>query len=112
MKYCLIVLATGCLLGGYVFAADMSGDNVSIINDTWTVNQGHTMNSMKDYVEDVGGKMMVVTNGMETMMESDMTMSNGTVVMKDGTYKTKGGSMMKLKNGDKMDMDGNITIGK
>lgn len=54
------------------------------------------------------GKMWVIKDGKSTAMTAEMTMSNGTKVMTDGTYMTKDGKKMKMKNGESMRMDGEL----
>jgi hypothetical protein len=66
----------------------------------------------KDCVMMENGKMMVMKGGQSSDLTQDMTMSNGTVVMADGTVKMKNGKTMKLKNGDCVWMNGNITHAK
>jgi hypothetical protein len=58
------------------------------------------------------GKMMMMKAGkaMEPMTAS-MTMSNGAVVMLDGTVKLPGGQVVHLKDGQMMMMDGTIMDG-
>ena len=55
------------------------------------------------------GKMMIVKDGNLMLIQKDITLSNGTVIMADGNYMEKGKSKMKLKDGDHVDMDGNMT---
>ena len=59
-----------------------------------------------------GGKMMMMKAGkaMDPMTAS-MTMSNGAVVMPDGTVKTPGGQELHMKDGQMMMMDGTIMDG-
>jgi hypothetical protein len=59
-----------------------------------------------------GGKMMMMKAGkaMDPMTAS-MTMSNGAVVMSDGTVKLPGGQVLHMKNGQMMMMDGTIMDG-
>ena len=45
------------------------------------------------------GKMMMVKNGKSMMMDKDMTMSNGTKVMKDGKIMMKDGKSTMMKDG-------------
>ena len=52
------------------------------------------------------GKMMVAKDGKSMPMTTEMTMSDGTKVMKDGTVMKKDGTKMTMKNGDTMDMSG------
>jgi hypothetical protein len=59
-----------------------------------------------------GGKMMMMKAGkaMDPMTAS-MTMSNGAVVMVNGTVKLPGGQELRLKDGQMMMMDGTIMEG-
>jgi len=54
------------------------------------------------------GKIMQVKNGQTTLLERDITMSNGTKITGDGTCIKKDGSKMKFKEGQHMDMSGNM----
>jgi hypothetical protein len=47
-------------------------------------------------------------NGKTMMMEEEMTLTNGTMVMMDGTVKMKNGKTMMMKNGDMLDMNGRM----
>jgi len=59
-----------------------------------------------------GGKMMMMKAGKAIdPMTASMTMSNGTVVMRDGTVKLPGGQEIRMKNGQMMMMDGTIMDG-
>ena len=64
---------------------------------------------MKDGVMMKDGKMMMMKDGKTMMMDKDMKMSNGTMVMMDGSVKTKKGKMMKMKEGDMMMMNGKMS---
>lgn len=55
------------------------------------------------------GKMMMVNDGKFTPMERDITLPNGMKVMKSGSYMPKGGTKTELKEGDHIDMEGNVT---
>jgi hypothetical protein len=51
--------------------------------------------------------------GEQTMaMDNDMTMHNGTMVMKDGTVKKKNGKTMMLKDGQCVYMSGRMKMMK
>lgn len=56
------------------------------------------------------GKMMKVNNGKMTILDYDMTMSNGTRIRSDGSYIKKDGNKMMMKDGQHMDMEGKITL--
>ena len=64
--------------------------------------------TMKDCVMMKDGKMMMMKDGKTMNMDKDMTMSNGTMVMKDGTVKMRDGKTMMMKNGDHMYMNGKM----
>jgi hypothetical protein len=58
------------------------------------------------------GKMMTMHEGKPMgPMEHQMTMSNGTTVMPDGTVKMKDGAQTHMKNGQMIMMDGHIMEG-
>lgn len=65
---------------------------------------------MKDCVMMKDGKMMVMKDGKTMMMDQDMTMKNGSMVMKDGTVKMKDGKTMMMKEGESMDMNGKMKM--
>jgi len=72
----------------------------------------HHMMPMKDCVMMKDGKLTVIKGGKHMDMTEDMTLSNGTTVMKDGSVKMKDGSTTTLKDGDCIYMDGKIKRGK
>ncbi len=65
---------------------------------------------MKTSVMMKDGTMMLMKDGKTMAMEKDMTMTNGTVVMMDGTVKTKDGKTMMMKEGQSMDMNGKMMM--
>jgi hypothetical protein len=54
------------------------------------------------------GKLMMVTNGNITLMVNDHTMPNGTVIKTNGIIMDKNNTFINMKNGDQMDMEGNL----
>ena len=67
------------------------------------------MGMKKDCVMMEGGKMMVMKGGNTMAMDKDMTLPNGTMVMTDGTVKTKDGKTMMMKDGDCVYMNGKMS---
>ena len=55
------------------------------------------------------GRMMQVKDGNLMLIEKDITLSNGTVIMADGNYMEKGKPKTILRDGEHVDMDGNVT---
>jgi len=64
--------------------------------------------SFPDGVMMKNGKLMMLKTGKLTMMDHEMTMSNGTKIMSDGTIMKKNGTKMMMKEGQHMDMSGNM----
>ena len=58
------------------------------------------------------GKMMVMENGQTSPLTEDRTLSNGTVVMSNGTVKMSDGTTSTLKEGEYVNMDGTMGMGK
>ena len=54
------------------------------------------------------GKLLMMKNGQTTQLTTDLTLDNGTVVMANGTVKTKDGVITNLKEGDYVGMDGTV----
>lgn len=96
-----MILAIGLFLGLAVFAQEKPMDK----------KMDHKM-AMKDCVMMKDGKMMMARNGDTTMMEHNMTMSNGTMVMPDGICKRKDGKTSTMKNGDVICGDGKMMMNK
>jgi hypothetical protein len=63
---------------------------------------------VRDHVMIKDGKSVVVKDGKFMLLEEEMTMPNGVVVMPNGSYTTKEGKTLKLKEGEKMTMDGKL----
>jgi hypothetical protein len=111
MKRIFVLLGAMIVLGGYALAADTyqgggSMDGSSVMSSTSTMSQSL---GVGDYVTMSNGRAMVMRNGVQSPIDNDITLSNGTVIMKDGTYKTKGGTSKTLKEGEMIDMDGKVT---
>ena len=82
-----------------------SQDGKMKMHDSSMTKMGHMK---KDCVMMKDGKMMMMKDGKMMEMDKDMTMTNGTVCMKDGTCKMKNGKTMMMKEGDKCYMDGTM----
>lgn len=54
----------------------------------------------EDYIVMKGGKMMMMQHGKLSPMTMEMTMSDGSICMTDGTCKAKDGTITKMKEGD------------
>src|SRR6478735_5005883 len=76
MKKLLILAFVFICTAGAVSAQDTTGHKM------------HKMHQMKDCVMMKDGKVMVMKDGQKSELTEDMTLSNGTVVMKDGSVKT------------------------
>jgi hypothetical protein len=95
MKKLLLAAAIFCSMGA--MAQDSKMDDAKMDH------------KMKDCVMMKDGKMMTMMDGKTMVMDKDMTLSNGTMVMTNGMMKTKKGKMMQLKEGESVTMDGKMT---
>jgi hypothetical protein len=64
----------------------------------------------RDYCMMKDGKMMMMKGGKMMPMTENMTMSDGSMCMTDGTCMKKDGTKMAMKNGQCMMMDGKMTM--
>lgn len=64
--------------------------------------------SLADGVMMKNGKLMMVKNGKKTLIDHEMSMWNGTRVLSNGTILKKDGSRIMMKEGQYMDMAGNL----
>ena len=87
-KFFLSALIAASIAGPIGVAYAQDGENAN--------NKNGVM--MKD------GKMMMRKDGKMMMMNEDMTMPNGTKVMRDGKIMMKDGTSRMMKNGEMMDM--------
>ena len=102
------VLVAVFLAAGPVLADDMKSSDMNMKQDAGTMKK----HNKKDCVMMKDGKMMVMKDGQTMPMDSDMTMTDGSMVMKDGTMMMKDGSKMMLKDGDRVGMDGKMMKSK
>lgn len=77
--------------------------------DSRIQNSQREDNRLTDGVVMQNGKVMIVKSGKMTPMEKDLTMSNGTKVMRDGSYMHRDGKKVMLKEGEHLDMGGKIS---
>lgn len=64
--------------------------------------------SQPDGVMMQNGKMMMIKNGKATILDHDMPMNNGSKIMSDGTFIKKDGTKLMMKDGQHIDMSGNM----
>ncbi|KAA9340703.1 DUF6799 domain-containing protein [Adhaeribacter soli] len=69
-------------------------------------------NAMREGVMMEGDKILITRNGQTTIMTKDTTFANGTMIMSNGMVKMADGTTMNMKNGDRMDMNGNMMQGR
>jgi hypothetical protein len=105
-----------CLLvaGTFTTAAIAQDSTKSVSTNTDKTNKDRTgkTNQLKDYVVMKDGKMVQVNQSGTTALTKDLTLSNGTVVNVDGTVKSSDGTLLKLKDGEAVDMEGKLITKK
>ena len=65
--------------------------------------------SHSDGVVMKNGKLMRISSGQKVALDQDLTLSNGTKIMRDGTIVKRDGSRVLLEEGQHIDMLGNLT---
>jgi hypothetical protein len=125
MKKLILVFAVVAITAGAYAQADSTDRKMSPsdinntddgLNQNQDLNNTHNQKVQNNPVDKLhpdgvmmqNGKMMTVKNGQMTILDRDITMSNGTKVMSDGTYIKKEGTKSVLKEGQHMDMSGNL----
>ena len=114
MKKLILVFAAVAISAGAYAQVDSTNSKTSPQDLNNSKNQNTQTYSAYDLHPDgvlmKDGKLMVVKNGKKTTLDQDMSMSNGTKIKTDGNYTKKDGSTMRLKEGEHMDMEGNINL--
>lgn len=77
-------------------------------NRSQTIQNNRVDKSHPDGVMIQNGKVLLVKNGQKTILDRDLTLSNGTKIMSDGTWFKKDGTKVTLKEGQHIDMAGNL----
>lgn len=112
MKKVILVFAVIAITAGAYAQTDSTNTKLSPrdMNHNQIQHMQHSPvhESHPDGVIMKNGKMMMVKNGQFTALDHEMTMSNGTKVMADGTCTKKDGTKMLLKEGQHIDMDGKL----
>jgi hypothetical protein len=77
-----------------------------------STNKTDKMHQMKDCVMMKDGKMVEMNKSGATPLTRDLTLANGTVVNLDGTVKSTDGTILKLQDGEAVDMEGKLITKK
>ena len=98
-----------CLLvAGTFTTAAIAQDSTKSVSS----NKTGKSSQMKDCVMFKDGKMVEMNKSGITTLAKDLTLANGTVVNVDGTVKSSDGSILKLKDGEAVDMEGKLITKK
>lgn len=111
-KLLLAIAVVAITTGAYAQTNDMNNTKSQDIKNKNTLDKNYNQHSdvynHPDGYMMQNGKVMVIKNGKLTQVEKDVTLSNGTIITKDGTYLTKGGTKTVFKEGEHMDLTGKI----
>jgi hypothetical protein len=94
----LTMLAVALSFGAFAQETTPAKDTIPMEQKT----QKKDIYVMKD------NKMWQIKAGEKTELTEDVTLANGTIVMANGTVKTTDGQTTMLKNGQYVDLEGNI----
>lgn len=112
MKTILVVITTLIITTSAYAQTDSTNGKMSppeINNPNDGIIQSPTQDTLTTHPDGYtmqNGKMMIIKDGKVTMMEKDVTLSNGTVIMSNGYYMEKGGAKIMMKEGQHMDIYG------
>lgn len=123
MKKLSLVFAVVAITAGAYAQTDsttrMNQPNINIQDDksqSWDNTDKQNQNiqsnpvdvSFRDGVTMQNGKVMNIINGKSTILDRELTLGNGTKVMANGAYIKKDGTRLMLKEGQQLDMSGNL----
>jgi len=104
-KFSLLILAVSFYLG---VNAQNDSKNNNLNPPHSYVDTDTTIRHHADGYMMKNGKMVIVKDGKITSMEQDITLPDGTVIMRNGSYEKKNGVKRKLKEGEHVDMMGKL----
>jgi len=104
-KFSLLILAVSFYLG---VNAQNDSKNNNLNPPHSYVDTDTTIRHHADGYMMKNGKMVIVKDGKITSMEQDITLPDGTVIMRNGSYEKKNGVKRTLKEGEHVDMMGEI----
>jgi len=114
VTFCIIFFVAGAAYGQDNMG-NMSQKEMGMKSDT-THKMGEMMykkaGAMKNGLMMKSGKMMMMMGGKSMVMDKEMAMPNGSKVTPNGEVTMKGGKKMMMKEGEMMDMKGNMMMGK
>ena len=82
--------------------------NNNYSGSTDTIGAISKMQKLQDGVCMRGTKMMLITKGVTGTLHRDLKLKNGTKVYSNGTFVLLNGTRIAFKNGDEMNMDGDL----
>lgn len=104
-KLILVFVAIAIAAGAYAQIDSTS----RIVNNNPDMRYLPADKSLPDGVVMQNGVVMKVEDGKMTILEEDMTLSNGTKITSDGTWTKSDGTEKMLEEGQHIDMSGNLT---
>jgi hypothetical protein len=112
----LILAFTAILFSLNVFATSDSTKvmktHKTVVTHKRTTTSYSSRKAHPDGVMLVDGKVMMIKDGKMTKLESDTYLNNGTKVTPEGMCTDKTGTSMMMKEGEHLDMEGNMVVMK
>lgn len=99
----------------FLSIALLAGMFTAVTNVTAQTNKAVTASSQQDQTDKADGvyimnnKPMIMKGGKAEPLQHDIKLANGTVVKSNGVIKRPDGSEAKLKNGDVINMQGQVS---
>lgn len=100
-----ILLTAAILCAAYFVSAQTKPDSLPQAATEKKLEKG-------GYITLQGGQLMLVKDNKAEKMDKDKTLTDGTVVMVNGTVKKPDGTLLQMKEGDRIYLDGGMSLSK
>ena len=107
MKKVVLTIATVIFTLGAYAQSDTTKRSWDKSDNSYSSNSENQNHTDGYYFKD--GKVVLVRNGKTTPLDREVTLTNGTKITDDGYYTEKGGTKMKFKEGEHIDLSGKRT---
>lgn len=107
MKKVVLTIATVIFTLGAYAQSDTTKRSWDKSDNSYSSNSENQNHTDGYYFKD--GKVVLVRNGKTTPLDRDVTLTNGTKITDDGYYTERGGTKMKFKEDEHIDLSGNRT---
>jgi ribosomal protein L16/L10AE len=115
ITWIVFIALIGGLVLGYFVAQQKYMHRIGMISVLFSqrdteLNQIKSRLGKMNKVIKEGGKVWIMKNGDVVLLEKEVTLPDGTLVMASGKYMKPGEAAMMLKEGQAIDLNGNVVV--